>query len=248
MGDEDPAQVQIVPVGQPVGDIGLQAVGKAAAILFPHAHLAVPDLDAGLELQQIGPQHRRRRAPAALLEVLELFENKAGVHPAGHGPERLDDLPGRNPGLGQLRGPEHHQAVAGGEIAAVHHIDVVELLSGQHRVLIAGGKLCADVDVDHRVIVPGVPGEDGLIARGVDRRRHRQAAALGHVGIDVLGLNVHAVVVVPAVHGHRQRHQLDLIPLALFPAQIAGGVGCDFDIHYKFQSPFDWNRHTPFAC
>ncbi len=92
MRDENTAGIEVAAILQAVGDIGFQAFGERTAVFLRHAHFAVPHLDAGPQLQQIGAQQGHGGAAAALFHVIELFQNEAGVHTCGQRFKPADDL------------------------------------------------------------------------------------------------------------------------------------------------------------
>ena len=61
MGDKDPARVHRLRLGQLVVNVAEKGAFQRAPVLFAHAHLAVGHLDAGLELEQIGAQRRKKQ-------------------------------------------------------------------------------------------------------------------------------------------------------------------------------------------
>ena len=52
--------------GRPILDILRHYFLQASAIFFPYSHLPIPNLNTGLQLEQIGPQRRDGGASAAL--------------------------------------------------------------------------------------------------------------------------------------------------------------------------------------
>lgn len=61
----------------------------------------------------------------------------------------------------------------------------------------------------------------------IDRRRLRQTSAGGDVGIDIVGLDVHAVAQRLAVHAHIEGQRQDIILFQLLRAEITGRVRRD---------------------
>ena len=84
-------------------------------------------------------------------------------------------------------------AVARGQVPGVHHIDVGKLRSRHAGVLVAGGEIGADVDVDNRITFRKEPGEQLLIVAYIIGGGGAQVAPGGNVVEDVLGMDVHPV-------------------------------------------------------
>ena len=185
-------------------------------------------------MEEIGPQSHHAGAPAPLLHVVQAAEDEAGVHLGGEGVELPDDVLRGHAGLRQLRRPQHHVAVAGGEVPGVHHVDIGKLLGGQHRVLVAGGELRADVDVDHRVVGAAEGGETVGVVGDVQRGGGADVPAGVHMGVDVVGGDVQAVPQGPLAHVDAHGEDADVVALDLLRRQVAGAVRCDFDRHVVY--------------
>ena len=137
MRDEDPAKLDVIPPGEPVGDVRLETLGKRAAIFFCDAHFAVLDLDAGPELEQICTQQRHGGAASAFFHVFKLLENEARVDAGRQRLELLHNLLRPHAFGGHARGLKHDVAMPGGEVARIDHVDIRQIGRGQLRVLMA---------------------------------------------------------------------------------------------------------------
>ena len=124
--------------------------------------------------------------------------------------------------------------MAGGEVAGVHHVDIVQILCGQTCVLVAGAEFGADVQVNDGVVVFAELGPKLVIPGHIVCGRLGQITACVHMGVDGAGGEIHAVVVISAAHGDGQGQNGDVVPRDLLGAEIAGRIRCYFDFHYKF--------------
>ena len=75
------------------------------------------------------------------------------------------------PRLGALGGLNDHQPHAGGEVARIHGVDTRHLARGEACVLVAGGHLGADGDVDGLAAVLCEATEEPYVVLHADRRR-----------------------------------------------------------------------------
>ena len=64
---------------QTVGCVLLDDPFKVAAVLFPHRHFAVFDLDAGLQLEEVCSQCCDRAAPTTLFHIVQAVKDEAGI-------------------------------------------------------------------------------------------------------------------------------------------------------------------------
>ena len=117
-------------------------------------------------------------------------------------------------------------AVTGGEIAGVHHEDTPgEILRRHAGILMAGGKVGADVDVDHRVAIRKKPGKHILIVAHIVGSGGAESAPGGHMSIDVCRRDIHAVAIGLIPHICIERDDLHSMGVDIVPIQIAGAVG-----------------------
>ena len=234
MGDEDPARHQLaLPIVQPVLDVIAETPGHRAPVFLHHLHLAVDDLNAGLQVQQIGAQGHDRGATAALDHVVQPAQQEAGLHPGGKGLELPPHGLGVRAGLCQAAGLQDHQTVARGQVPGIHHIDIGETLSRQASVLVAGGHIGADGDMEHGVIAGSETGEQVRVFANAHRRRGAQGSAAVHMGEDILRRNVDAVVIGAGAHADGKGCDGNIIFLDKGWGQVAGAVGTDLDFHDK---------------
>ena len=215
---------------QPLGDILAVHLLHGAPVLLADHQLAVPYLKAGLQLQHIGAQRRHAAAPAALPHILQRVQHKAGVAEGRQTAQLPGDIRRRHALIPELGALQCQQAAAGGELAAVHHMNLAQLrqlLRRQQGVLAGAGQLRADVDVDDVVPLLQNGGEEAPEILRADRRGLGQGAVLAVAGIEIRR-GIAPVVgegLLAAADG--QRHGADLKPLQKLGRQVAGAVICD---------------------
>ena len=97
-------------------------------------------------------------------------------------------------------------------------------------VLVTGGKLGADRDVDDGVVLLGKGLEEIDVLHGVCGSGFRGLAACVHMGKDVSRMNGDAVQISIVAHQDVHGHQRNVpLPQQLF-GQITGAVGGDLDV------------------
>ena len=77
--DKNPFIVDIGSVLQPVLHILPDHLFKASPVFLPDVHLAVNDLDTRFQLQKVSAQRRDRGAAAALVQIFQGVDDKAGL-------------------------------------------------------------------------------------------------------------------------------------------------------------------------
>ena len=172
---------------QPLPDVLLVDLLDVAAVFLVNAKLAVLHFQARLQPQEIGAQGCHAGAASALPHELQGVQHEAGGYLLPQALQMLGDLLCAHalvPALGALNGQQAH---AGGEHAAVHHIDALQLRRGQAGGVEGVGQLRADVQVDD------------LIA--LLHQRHEEVQKFLHTGGG--GLGQHAVPVIALVHVQR---------------------------------------------
>ena len=148
--EENTVQIHGIVISESVADILGGTFFKAAAVFFAHAHFAIGDFNAGLELEQVRTQSGYAAAAAALVEKFQIVENKAYIHPRNDGANVFRNmLRVRFALCSLLRRKQRKLRYSGGEIAAVHRIDMPQLPGYNACVLIAGGKIRAYGEVDY---------------------------------------------------------------------------------------------------
>ena len=231
LGDEEGGSFDILPVRQAVLDVGGQALGIVAPVLLHHGHFAVLYLDAGLQVQQVGPQGCGGGAAAALYQVVQLVHQEAGLHTGGKPAQVFRQGIQRLGSLGQLHGLQHHQALAGGEILGVDAADIVKFPGGETGVLVAGGKAGADADVDNAVIAVRILGKGILVEAHAAGCGGAQAAAGSHMGENIGRGDGDTVVEFLLVFHNDEGDQGNVMLLQQLRRQVTGAVGNYFDVH-----------------
>lgn len=84
-------------------------------------------------------------------------------------------------------------SVAAGEVSGVNHINVGEILCRNTGVLVAGGKIGADVDMNNGITIPEQTGEHLLIIRHIVGSSRTEISACGHMVKDVLWGDIDSV-------------------------------------------------------
>ena len=153
LGDKDLGAVNIFPLGDLVLNVGRQGLDESAAVFLANAHLAVADLNAGLQVQQIGTESRGGGAAAALDQVIQLVDQEAGLDLGGKCIQLCLKCIQIRCGLRQTAGLQNNQALTGGQILGVNSTDVVKLLSCKAGILVGGREAGSEIDVDNAVIL-----------------------------------------------------------------------------------------------
>ena len=231
VGDEDALGVHGVGIAQPVVHILLQAPLIGAAELLAHHHLAAGDLDAGPQLQQVRAQHGHHGAAPALVQVVQPVDDEGGVHLVDEAVDVLEDsLRVALAALDEVHRLAEQERDAAGQVAAVHAIHRQPLRRPQG-VLVAGGEVGAEVEVDDSVGVLEQFLELAPVGLRVHRRGLGQVAARVHMAEDVVRDDVRAVGVVPAAHGHGEGDDGDAVSADVVRGQVAGAVRRDANFH-----------------
>ena len=121
--------------------------------------------------------------------------------------------------------------VTGGKVPGVHYIDVLELRCRHVGILVAGGKVRADVDMDNGVAVLKQPGEHREIVIDVVGSGGAEVPSGGNMVKNVLRHNVYPIPegFIP-LHGV-EREDFHPVRPEIVGIQVAGAVGGDSDVH-----------------
>ena len=132
--------------------------------------------------------------------------------------------------LQPLGGTKDKITLTGADILAVDDRHIVIFLCGKAGVLIAGGKLGADRDMDDGVVLLGKGLEEVDVLHGVCGSGFRGLAACVHMGKNVSRMNGDAIQISIVAHQDVHGHQRNVpLPQQLF-RQITGAVGGDLDV------------------
>ena len=223
--------IDVVAALEPLLDVLHVALFELAAVLVTDAHLAVLDLDARLEVQEVGAHGHERRAAAAALEILQRVDHEADIELLALFLQRRCDVGRVHALLGHLGRVEHQVADAGREVARVHGVDVRKLLRRDAGVLVAGGHVARDREVDHGVIFLPARGEVRQIVRHVHRRGLAELARRLCIFVELLRVHVDAVTQGLLAADDVQRRNADVVALDQLRREIARAVGRNFDLH-----------------
>ena len=229
MGDERPV-LQHFLARQPLGNILAVDLVHGAAVLLADHQLALPHFKARLQLEHIGAQRRHAAAAPAFPHIFQRVQHKAGVA-EGRQPAQLPrDVFGSHALIPELGALQRQQAAAGGELAAVHHMDALlcpQLGHGHQRILAGAGEVGADVDVDYVKALGKNFFKKSAKLLGADRRRLGEDTLLAVLGVEIRR-GVAAVVgenPLPALDG--QGYGADAEALQQRRRQVAGAVVCN---------------------
>ena len=247
MGDEDAGQIQIFRVSQPVPDVLVNAFFKRTPIFLSYLHFPIYHFDAGAQVQEVGAQSHHAGAAAALFHIIQPTEDETGVHLGGEIVKLGHNILDIHAGFRQFSSPQHHVAVAGREVAGIHYIYIVKFLRCQNGVLITGGKLRADIDMDDRVIFLAERSEAVAVIGKIKSRCGADITAGIYMGIDIVGGDFHAVPQELITHGNAQGEQLDIMLLQLLCRQVAGAVRCNLNIHILHPFIYGWWLHREYG-
>ena len=229
--NENAAAVNVVASLETILDVLYIAFHQLAAVLFRHAHDAVFHLNAGLETQQVRADRRERRAAPAGDQIFQRVEHEADIQLLTLALQLRRDVGGVHVAApGHDGGVQHQMTDAGGEVARVHGIDVVDLLRRDAGVLVAGGHVAGDREVDHRVVFLPALGEVRDVVRHVDRRRLAQLAGGAEVRIQVFGADIDAVAPGLVAADDIERRDADVVLLDQRGREVAGAVGGNFNL------------------
>jgi hypothetical protein len=123
--------------------------------------------------------------------------------------------------------------VTGGEISRVHHVYIAKFLGGYTGVLVAGGKVCTDADVNQCVTGGEKPLEQGAVVRDVVCRSGAKAAASCNVIKNICWGDVCAVPISLFAHNGIKPLELHLMLLQPLWREVTGTVGGDTNVHRK---------------
>ena len=98
-------------------------------------------------------------------------------------------------------------ALPGGEVAGVYHPYIGKFRCRQAGVLVAGGEVGTDGDVDKSVAGPGKAGKQGLVLAHTDCRCGAEAPPGGYVAENLLGCDGAPVYIVGPVLDYREGRQ-----------------------------------------
>ena len=152
------------------------------------------------------------------------IQNKTGMAAAGAFPKAGSDFVRRQSLFNHLSGGDYQKAGAGGEIAAVNHMNMAQFFRSQAAVLMGAGEGASQVDVDDIVslfhpwkkVVPVFVHVDG-------GRFGKQFFLIVDV-VDLIGRDVHIILVFLSVQEDVERKILNVIALFQFQIQVAGAV------------------------
>ena len=122
-------------------------------------------------------------------------------------------------------------ADAGREVARIHGIDVRKLPGRDAGVLIAGGHVARDREVDHGVIFLPARGKVCQIVRHIHRCGLAELARGLGIFIELLRVYVNAVAQGLLAADDVQRRDADVIALDQLGREVARAVGRNFDLH-----------------
>ena len=201
VGDEQVVPFDLGVQGQLVPDVLGQDLLQAPPVFLPHVHGAagVVHLDAGLQVQQVGPEGHHRRAAAPGLHKGEGVQDEAGVAVLPQGAYLLGDLGGGQALADPVSRLDDLQGDAGGQAEAVdgeHVARQVRLLGGQLAVLLGAGQRPAQAEVDHIVTCRHKGAEVVGVLAHVDGGGAWQDFPVVVGLVDLLHMDVHVVLVV----------------------------------------------------
>ena len=121
-------------------------------------------------------------------------------------------------------------AAAGGQVPAVHHIGIAHHLSRQTGVLVAGGKLRGQVDMDHRIPLGRQGAEQLLVFAHGDGGGFGKGTGGRGVVVNVLGLDVYPIPAEVVPQADTQGNGLGAVGFVKRGGQVAGRVAGDADV------------------
>ena len=202
VGHEDVILDHVRSISQTILHVLGEHRTEFAAVLLPHAHLAILHHNTGLEREQVRAKGLESRATATLMKELKAVYNKGSIHA---GRERLAG--GGNGGRlfpcgGHLSRGDQQKAATGGKVAGIHHVHVRKALGRQPNVLIGGGHIRAEGKEDHRLARIGMRTEKVLCICKIDCGGLRQAAGFLIILINKVGVDIHPVSIVTVSEGN----------------------------------------------
>ena len=139
-----------------------------------------------------------------------------------------------------LCGIQNEQRDARGKIAGIDHIHVFKLRRSGAGVLVAAGKITADIKMDHRVVIFPAFFEKCRVIAHVHGSRAAHALAGAHVVENLLRRDVHAVATILPALFNVQRRNADIILFDELRRQVACAVRRYFNPHCRILlSAFD---------
>ena len=236
LGDEQGIPEDILPVCQTVLHIGGQTFGVIAPVFLHNTHLAVFDLDAGLQVQQICAQSSCGGAAAALDQIIQLVDEEAGLHLGG---ERIQfSFQGVQIGglLSQTAGLQNDQTLTGGQILGVDGTNIVEFFGSEAGILIRRGEAGAQIDMDNAVIFRCEGCEEVLIFTDAHGGGAAQVTAGGNMGKNIRGGDGLGVQIGNVILDNGQGDGADAELIQDLLGKVTGAVGKNLDSHSK--TPF----------
>ena len=221
-GDEDAGGIKCIAICKPLADILIHALVKVAAVLLAHLHLAVNDLDAGLELEQIGAQCCDAGAATALVQIFELIDDEAGVDFLDCSLQLIQDFFDSPAFCCQFAGANDEVTVTAGEIARVEDIYIIYFLCSENGVLVGGRKVTADGKVDHCVVFRTQLGECVQILADVAGGGEAQLTGALIILEYIVGLHIDLITQRFAVHIDIKRHDIHTVTLCQLSGEITG--------------------------
>ena len=203
-----------------------------APVFFAHAHFPVPQLDAGLQVQQVGAQRGHGGAAAALYHIVQTVQHKAGFHLFGVLVQSRHHIVQILHGTAQLQSLQNHQTLAAAQVPGVNYPHIWEILGGNKGILVAGGEAGTQADVDVAVAAVRVFPEQLLIDGNTSGGGGAETAAVGNVPENFRRGDGHIVQVLLVLLHHNQGNQINMVLFQQLPGQVAGAVGSDFDVHW----------------
>ena len=140
LGHKQSGTVDVIPISQLFPNVICQTLGIISPVFLGNTHLAVLDLDAGFQIQQIGAQSGGGRATAALNQIVQLIYQEACFYFFGKGAQIVGKSVQVSCGFCQLTGLQYNQTLTGGQILGIDDMNVGEIFCGKGSALEAGGK------------------------------------------------------------------------------------------------------------
>lgn len=128
---------------------------------------------------------------------------------------------GSSPFSGTLCGIQNEQRDACGKISGIDHIHVFKLRRSGAGVLVAAGKITADIKMDHRVVIFPAFFEKCRVIAHVHGSSAAHALAGAHVVENLLRRDVYAVATILPALFNVQRRNADIIRFDKLRRQIA---------------------------
>ena len=218
MGDKHAVGIDIIILADGVLHILEQHLAVFAAVLFADDHRAavvVLHLDRGTQGKRVRAQHGDHGTAAARVHEIESLKHERSVRFLDHRAELFIDLFRGQTCVAHLRRLDREQSGAGRKVAGIHRIDSVgEFRRRQLAALVGDAKLGAEADMDDIVALFDIGSEKFDILADADRRGMRQLLGLVKDVVELLGSDVHPVLIALSADHDMQRHHDD--PVAFF--------------------------------